>query len=82
MYGYQVTFEHPSGRRRRSVLQILSRTHYRSVIALLRAEGLYDEYRHWNLVDFRVACSEEPEAGLVRRTDALPAPGTVLSLVA
>lgn len=86
MYGYQVVFEHPSCRRKRSVLQILSKRRFSSVIQLLRAEGLYEEYRDWRLVDFSIANATEPEQGMKSATNELPAnelrKGAILDLVA
>jgi hypothetical protein len=82
MYAYQIVFEHPSCRRKRSVLQVLSRRHHASVVALLKAEGLYAEFRDWLLVDFRVASENDPKPEMERVTEELPASGAILDLVA
>ncbi len=82
MYGYQVVFEDPASRRKRSVLQILSPRRYASVVELLRAEKLYRQYREWRLVDFQVTNSADPEPARVRVIDELPKPGSICNLVA
>ncbi len=84
MYGYQIVFEHPSCRRKRSVLQIVSKLRHSSVVQLLKAEGLYAEFRDWLLVDFSVAseADADPKPAMEDARQELPKPGALLELVA
>ncbi|MCP4005592.1 MAG: hypothetical protein GY725_15490 [bacterium] len=63
-------------------MQIVSRWHHSSVGKLLRAEGLYEEYKDWLLVDFSIAGENGPAPEMKQAREELPKPGALLDLVA
>ncbi len=82
MYGYQVVFQHPDCPRKRSVLQIVSRWHHSSVVKLLRAEGIYEDYKDWLLVDFSVVNENQPTPSAKPSSNELPVSRESLRLAA
>ena len=81
MYGYEVVILSPHCDKRVIGLGFISPRRYANLITLLRDEGLYEQYRDWELVSFRCAQAATPESQPVVVERQIAEPGTLCTTV-
>ena len=81
MYGYQVLLQSPN-RATHTVLRIVSRRRYASVITLLRGEKLMDQYADWTMLRFKTAFAPNTRTAPQVIDHQTAEPGSAIAVIA
>ena len=81
MYGYIVLLQSPN-RAHQTVLRIVSRQRYASVISLLQGEKLVDQYAEWTMLSFKTAFAANTASTPEIVAHEIAEPGSAIAVIA